>query len=624
MPMQYQALYRKYRPQRFDEVVGQDHVTNTLAREVIEGKVAHAYLLTGPRGTGKTTTARLLAKSLNCANRADDGEPDNTCGSCIAITNGSSLDVIELDAASNNRVEDVREIRINAATIAAVEGSRRVYILDEAHMLSRAAGNALLKILEEPPEHVIFVLATTEPYKLLDTIRSRAQRFDFHPVASETLIDYLSEIAKREEFTTDRAALEAVTAHSGGSVRDAMSLLEQVSALGAGTISAAGVSTALGLASHEVFGKLVTVISKGEAAAGLAIVAELASRGADLRRFVSDAIAHFRGIFLAQYASNIEEVVDASQETIAEWKQQATVLSSGEVLRTIDELASVLGQLRDGREERLVVEIAIIRLTRPEAVESLEGLHARLGRIERDLTDFKRSGVAPSGSASQEAAPKSGPIDRPFPVRSEESTPEQEHSVSAAAASESGSPDVAPSADSAPDPPQTAGTESEPVAAKEVLSSAEADPREPTQPDEPESTIETDITMDQFNKAWPAIMAEVRQTVGPRRQALLREAFPRSMSGSTVMFEVAAHMHFHLEQLKADEGIADAIGDATMEHLGSRIGVSFRSADAPTAVVETELERVPDKDDLMSADDDDAIDPVAVVADILNGQIIGE
>ena len=622
--MQYQALYRKYRPQRFDEVVGQDHVTNTLAREVIEGRVAHAYLLTGPRGTGKTTTARLLAKSLNCANRADDGEPDNTCGSCIAITNGSSLDVIELDAASNNRVEDVREIRINATTIAAVEGSRRVYILDEAHMLSRAAGNALLKILEEPPEHVIFVLATTEPYKLLDTIRSRAQRFDFHPVASESLIDYLGEIAKREEFTTDRAALEAVTAHSGGSVRDAMSLLEQVLALGAGTISAAGVSTALGLASHDVFGKLVIVISKGEAAAGLAIVAELASRGADLRRFVSDAIAHFRGIFLAQYASNIDEVVDASQETIAEWKQQATVLSSGEVLRTIDELSGVLAQLRDGREERLVVEIAIIRLTRPEAVESLEGLHARLGRIERDLTEMKRSGVAPSGSAQREAAPESGPIDRPFPVRSDESTLSEEQPASAAAASESGSSDVELSTDRAPDQPQATGTQSEPMVDKEVLVTAEPDPGEPMQPDELKPTVETVVTMDQFNKAWPAIMAEIRQTVRPRRQALLREAFPRSMSGSTVMFEVAAHMHFHLEQLKADEGIAEAIGDATREHLGSRIGVAFRSADAPTPVAETEPERVPDKDELMSADDEDAIDPVAVVADILNGQIIGE
>lgn len=612
MSMQYQALYRKYRPQRFDEVVGQDHVTNTLAREVIEGKVAHAYLLTGPRGTGKTTTARLLAKSLNCADRADDGEPDNTCPSCVAITNGSSLDVIELDAASNNKVEDVREIRINAATIAAVEGSRRVYILDEAHMLSRAAGNALLKILEEPPEHVVFVLATTEPYKLLDTIRSRAQRFDFHPVASETLIDYLGEIAKREGFSTDRAALEAVSAHSGGSVRDAMSLLEQVSALGAGTISASGVSTALGLASHEVYAKLVTVISQGEAAAGLAIVAELASRGADLRRFVSDAIAHFRGIFLAQYASNIDEVVDVSAETIAEWKQQSTMLASGEVLRTIDELSNALVQLRDGREERLVVEIAIIRLTRPEAVESVEGIHARLGRIERDIGDLKRSGVQPTITPEPNA--DSGPADRPFKADGAFTDDSQERASEA-------------------EPPQSAATatptESEPDIPPVEAGAAVAEPdleKEPAkkEPEKKAATVDSDITMEAFNRAWPAIMAEIRQTVGPRRQALLREAFPRSMNESTVVFEVAAHMHFHLEQLKADAGIAEAIGEATQEHLGTRLGAMFRSTDAVTPTADPEPEQVPDKDDLLKATDDDAVDPVAVVADILDGQIIDE
>jgi len=555
--MQYQALYRKYRPQRFDEVIGQDHVTTTLARQVVESKVAHAYLLAGPRGTGKTTTARLLAKSLNCANRAPDGEPDNECLSCIGIAEGSSLDVIELDAASHNRVEDIREIRTNAGTVAATAGSHRVYILDEAHMLTRAAGNALLKILEEPPAHVIFVLATTEPYKLLDTIRSRAQRFDFHPVATETLIGYLADIATKEGFTADHTALEAVTSHSGGSVRDAMSLLEQVAALGAGTVSSRGVSTALGLADREVFAELVKVIADGDAAAALALVGRLASQGADLRRFVSDGLAHFRGIFLAQYASNIDEVVDASAETIAEWKQQATVLSSVEVLRTIDELSAALLQLRDGREERLVVEISLIRLTRPEAVESIDGLHARIGRMERELSEVRsQNAVLPSGGTDPTESDQGG-------VRAREPRPEQNSEAS-----------------------------------------------------------QPDITLDSFLTAWPAIMAEIRETVGPRRQALLREASPRDLQGSTVVFEVASHMHFHLEQLKADSGIADAIADATDQRLGSRLSVSFRSADAPAPEMNPDLEPVPNKDDLLDADDDEAVDPVAVVADIFDGQII--
>jgi len=573
--MQYQALYRKYRPQRFNEVIGQDHVTRTLATQVVENKVAHAYLLAGPRGTGKTTTARLLAKSLNCANRGLDGEPDNVCPSCIDITEGSSLDVIELDAASHNKVEDIREIRINAGTVAATAGSHRVYILDEAHMLTRAAGNALLKILEEPPAHVIFVLATTEPYKLLDTIRSRAQRFDFHPVATETLIEYLAEISQKEGFTTDRAALEAVTSHAGGSVRDAMSLLEQVAALGAGTISSRGVSAALGLADREVFAELVKVISAGDAAGALALIARLASEGADLRRFVSDAIAHFRGIFLAQYASNIDEVIDASTEAIAEWRQQAAVISSVEVLRTIDELSTALLQLRDGREERLVVEISLIRLTRPETVESVEGVHARGARLERELSG------------------------RGLPVA--DHTPPTPERV----------PPVAPSEETG-DRADT-GAEERPQAVS---------PPPQTDRQEPVSSEAGDITLATFLQAWPAIMAEIRATVGPRRQALLREASPRDLQGSTVVFEVASHMHFHLEQLKADSGIADAIAQATEQRLGSQLTVAFRSAAAPAPVVEEELERVPDKDDLLDADDADAVDPVAVVADIFDGQII--
>lgn len=587
--MHYQALYRKYRPQRFDEVVGQDHVTTTLAREVVEEKVSHAYLFTGPRGTGKTTSARLLAKSLNCPDRDADGEPCNVCPSCIGITEGTSLDVIELDAASHNKVEDVREIRVNVGTVAAAPGARRVYILDEAHMLSRAASNALLKTLEEPPEHVVFVLATTEPYKLLDTIRSRAQRFDFQPVASEILIDYLSQISDQQGFEYDRSALSAVSAHAHGSVRDALSLLEQVAALGAGTVSTAGVSQALGLADDESYGRLATAIHERDPGSGLTLVAELAAQGADLRRFVADAIGYLRGIFLAQYSSNIEEVADASSETIAEWKRQATLLSSTDVLRSIDLLAEALIQLRAGREERLVVELTILKLTRPETVPDLESLTTRLERTEREIRDLKRTAPATSPVAVVSKAPsqdESSEPDRPFT-----------------------SP--APATSSPPPPPPT-------------TTPPEDAPRGHAAVPEPVVTETATFTLEDFGRVWPAIVATIRQDVGPRRHALLREASPAAVEDGVVIFEVPAHMHFHLEQLKSDTDITNAIVTTGTEQLGEPVRVEFRAAGAPPAASEDTPERAPDKNDLLEAGDDGATDPAATVLDILGGEIVSD
>jgi DNA polymerase-3 subunit gamma/tau len=597
--MQYQALYRKYRPQRFDEMIGQDHVTETLAREVVEDKVAHAYLFTGPRGTGKTTSARLLAKSLNCPNRDDDGEPCNTCPSCEAITSGSSIDVIELDAASHNKVEDIREIRVNVSTVAAADGARRVYILDEAHMLSRAASNALLKTLEEPPEHVVFVLATTEPYKLLDTIRSRTQRFDFHPVGSETLIEYLATISDRENFSYDHEALGAVTSHAGGSVRDAMSLLEQVAALGAGDVTSAGVSRALGIAQADSYGRLLDLVAAGDAAGGISLIAELASQGADLRRFIGDAIAYLRGVFLAQYAGNIEEVVDAPNETIEDWRTRASTISSSEVLRTIDELSTALLQLRDGREERLVVELAVIRLTRPETVPDLDGVTVRLDRIERKLRELER-GTPPSAlrpPPSAEAPSAELPQDRPFHTSETEEQP------------------TAPSQEPAQGMPPQADIQQP---------SEEGQPTEQSGEQNAEEGSTESLAFEDFERAWPAIVAQIRQDVGPRRHALLKEASPVGVENGAVVFEVASHMHFHLEQLKADEGISQAISSAGRDQIGQPVSVLFRSSEAPVVPLEREPQPVPDKDDLVEATGNEESDVVSNVLDVLGGEIVGD
>ncbi len=583
--MAYQALYRKYRPQRFSEVVGQDHVVGTLLREITEGKVSHAYLFAGPRGTGKTTTARLLAKSLNCTNRGPDGEPDDECVSCLGIAAGTSIDVIELDAASHNKVEDVREIRMNVGTVAAAPGAHRVYILDEAHMLSRAAGNALLKTLEEPPEHVIFVLATTEPYKLLDTIRSRSQRFDFHPVASETLITYMEDIAGREGFDARPDGLAMIATHARGSVRDAMNLLEQVAALGDGTVEAEGITRALGLADRDAFTGLAAAIANQDAPGALGLVAQLASRGADLRRFVGDALGFFRGVFLAQYAPNLEEITDEPADVLTEWRKIATELSSTDVLRAIDQFSEALLQLRAGREERLVLELTLLRLTRPETAMDQEALMTRVERLEQRT-------ASPSGGGAERQRSGGGQASVDAPSDSASDQP-------AGLAPGGGAKKDAPS-DSASDQP--AGL------------APEGGAKEPELPP-------ADVSLAEFQAAWPVIVASVRTQFGARRHAFVKVAEPAAIEDGVAVLTLPSHQHFHLEQLNADAELQAALADIAAEQLGGSITLEFRAGDAET--VEPEPERAPDKDKLID-DGSGPEDPEDLIADMLGGEVVSE
>lgn len=384
--MEHRALYRKYRPQVFGEVIGQEHVTRTLVREARERRVAHAYLFAGPRGTGKTSTARILAKAINCENPRHDGEPCDKCATCQAIAAGSSLDVQELDAASHNSVDNIREIRVQVTMVAAGPSAHRVFILDEAHMLSVAAGNALLKTLEEPPPNVHFILATTEPYKLLDTIRSRSQRFDFHPVPAETLTRHLRRVAEQEGYEVGEGGLETVARHAAGSVRDSLSLLEQVAALGEGMVDPGGVRKALGVAGRETMTILARAVAERDAPAVLSLVARLDSLGVNLRSFISDGIGFFRGAYLAHHLPDPGAVSDEPSEAIEDWKETARILPVPEVNRVIDQLGDALIKIREGREERLMLEMALLWIVRPETsihpaalLRRIEELEARIG-----------------------------------------------------------------------------------------------------------------------------------------------------------------------------------------------------------------------------------------------------
>jgi DNA polymerase-3 subunit gamma/tau len=529
--VEYQALYRKYRPQTFDDVIGQGHVTTTLAREVVDGKVAHAYLFTGPRGTGKTTTARILAKALNCVNRGSDGSPCNVCPSCVAITEGTSLDVLELDAASHNSVDDIRDIKVSVTTVASSATSKRVFVLDEAHMLSKAAGNALLKTLEEPPEHVHFVLATTEPYKLLDTIRSRSQRFDFHPVPIEELAGHLSVISERESHRSDPAALIAIARHAGGSVRDSLSLLEQVAALGAGTVDVGGVRRALGLADSEAFMRLVEAVAEQDAKSALELVAELAADGVDLRRFVSESVSFFRGAFLAHYAPNLAEIADEPADVYEAWRKAAQLVSASDVLRAVDLLGDALVRLREGREERLMTELALIKLTRPETASDTEALLARVERIERRLG-------------------KPDPVPAPTPAHAPASAPD--HALAAASPTPTPEPDSAPTPKSAPDP-ETAV----PVADAPAI----------------------DVSLEQLQKVWPGLFGSLRDVLGARRWAFFRESVPAGVEGNVILLEVPHG--FHLQSLQEDDAVAAIVATRASDLLGGKVEVKFGLRETP-------------------------------------------
>ncbi len=604
--MEYQALYRKYRPQTFEDVIGQSHVTSTLSREVAEGHVAHAYLFAGPRGTGKTTTARILAKALNCENRHPDGSPDNTCGSCVAVTEGISLDVMELDAASHNSVDDIREMRVSVTTVASASGAKRVFILDEAHMLSKAAGNALLKTLEEPPEGVHFVLATTEPYKLLDTIRSRSQRFDFHAISIEALAAHLAKISDAEGFRTDPTSLMAVARHALGSARDALSLLEQVAALGNGTVDQNGVTRALGLADHEAFSSLVTAIHTQDAKTALELVARLASEGADLRRFVAEAVGFFRGVFLAHYAPNLAEIADEPAEVLTSWKQAAASLAPGDVLRSVDILGDALIKLREGREERLMLELAAIRLTRPETAADPAALQARLDRLER--------------RASANPAPVA-PI-----LPADDPAPSPQHEVVTPA------PKPAPASE-ARQPPPSEPEVVDPTAAFEAPSTPELEPVPEAAPlgnKEPESREPVTPSFEQFQAVWPALFAGLRDLLGARRWALFRETEPGGVEGSLLV--VSVKHDFHLRALVSDTAVSKIVATRAGDLLGGDVRVAFRSADGngqstvpePVAEANDELDPASVNRDQMMEAPPDVTDPFKLVEDQLGAKLVDE
>jgi DNA polymerase-3 subunit gamma/tau len=388
---QYQSLYRRYRPQGPHEVLGQEHVVRGLMGAVREGRLAHAFLFTGPRGTGKTSTARILAKMVNCE-QGPTAEPCGACEQCIAIREGQHLDVVEIDAASHGGVDDARDLREKAPT-APVQGREKVYIIDEAQRLSREAFDALLKVFEEPPVGVRFVLATTEPHKMPATIVGRCQRFDFRRVGGAELTQHLLAVAENEGFAADETAVATIVRQSEGSVRDALSLLEQAAVLGAGKVTDETVQHLLGAPASDVQHALADAVSVGDAKGMFEIVNRLVQEGQDLRHVTSESLGHFRNLLLAKAAPDQAGLLDVPDEEAERLRAQAAKFSPAELARVIGLLLAAQTDMRWTTSPRLTLELALVRATIPETDAQPHALISRIERLERV------AGIQPGGEA---------------------------------------------------------------------------------------------------------------------------------------------------------------------------------------------------------------------------------
>jgi DNA polymerase III subunit gamma/tau len=501
------SLYRKYRSQTFAEVVGQEHVTTTLANAVTSGRLHHAYLFTGPRGTGKTSTARILAKAVNCES-GPTATPCNVCTHCESITAGSSVDVIEIDAASHGGVDDVRDLRDRVA-FAPASARMKVYIVDECHMLSPAGWNAFLKTVEEPPGHVVFVFATTEPHKVLPTILSRTQRFDFKRLSAADLARHVAMIGEREHLEFEPGAIDLIVRAGDGSARDTLSVLDQVIAFTGTKVTVDGVADVLGTVSDQVLAEIADRIATGDVPGLLIAVQRLAGGGQDLRQLARDIVEHLRSLLLLQAAPDAG-LVETTPERLARLAAQAGRLGRVELVRAIELLADAQAQMRRGNT-RLPLEIALVKAALPEASGDPAALAARLDRLER----LPRAPVA-------------------MPVETPAETP---------LAMSTGTP--------AETPPETPGAKSSETPAE---TPAEAPARnavggEPV-PDPGSPPATPGVGLDRVRQQWPSVLEAVKRR-SVRLGAVLASGAPVAVKGDelTVQFPYA----FHAESCSSEQ-----------------------------------------------------------------------
>lgn len=574
-----ESLYTKYRPQTFEQVVGQSHVVETLKRAVLEGRTSHAYLFCGPRGTGKTTMARILAKALMCE-RGPAALPDGTCEQCQLIASGEHPDVIELDAASRTGVDNVREEIISRVSYAPTRGRCKVYIIDEVHMLTTAAFNALLKTLEEPPEHVVFIMCTTDPQKILATILSRVQRFDFHAIGNEEMQAHLAFVCGQEGFAYDERALELIVRHARGGMRDALTTLEQLSVFGAGEISLAAASDFLGEVSGSVLGQVSRAMARRDVAALFSEVASLAEAGRDLLQFTRELAAHVRDVYVVSVVPSADDVVEARGEELDSLRGEAAAFGAPDRLsRVLTILGEASSEMRTAPNQRLVLEIAFTRIARPDSDLTLESLAERVADLERQVAIL----AAPRGEKN--AAPAAPPA-APQPTVPLQSQPRAE-AASVPAAERRGEPAASP----APERPAAPRPAASPAAAAAPATNGPA-PSAATHEagaaaaGRGASGKGGGVTNGNLQRLWKQVVDQLVAQV-PAKGSLLLSSTAVSDDGEKLMVSLPKGSHFAARMLERAD-VRESVDPVIAAAFGPRQVVYVESSLASQAISRSE------------------------------------
>ena len=586
------SLYRRHRPGSFDEVVGQRHVVRTLRNAVEQGKVHHAYLFVGSRGTGKTSMAKILARSLNCERGGPTVAPCGECESCVTIAAGSSIDVIEMDAASNRSVDDVRDLRERVA-YAPTGGRWKVYILDEAHMLTKEAWNAFLKTLEEPPPNTVFVLATTEAHKVMPTIADRCQRFDFQRPSLEQISEVLARVAAAEGIEAEDAAVAMIARSATGSFRDALGTLDQLVAYGGERVELDAVLELLGAADAELLFEAVDAVIAEDPRAALLGVERMARSGRDPAQFARDLLAHLRHLLVTQTVGEVPNTFVVTATDAERLAAQAAAIGPANLVRTIDELAGALTAVREGDDARMAVEIALLKAARPDLDPSTEGLLRRVEKLESTKGSQPAGPVAagdppplPVAKASSGAVPPTAPpagdaasVDAQASDTSEQTSEEAGTAPDAQAESASPAGGGGSGGSGAARRPvfRPSDATSEPVDASGEKPSAEPDPPDPATGPAGDSTLD----LDKVQRVWPAVLDKLRET-SPALAATFDGARPVSLDEEGLAIGFPADATFNKRNAEAPEK-RELMADAIEAILGQRVRPGYVPLDGEPA-----------------------------------------